>query len=58
MDQLPPQSPLPAGWVKALEAGRADVAAGCVTEIDTEALCDEIEAEARALARQIAARSA
>jgi hypothetical protein len=53
MDPAP--APLPLGWAEAIAQGEADLAAGRVVEIDTEALCREIEAEAEALERRIAA---
>jgi hypothetical protein len=58
MDQTPKPTTPPAGWAEALQSGRADVAAGRVYDVDTEALCAEIEAEADALEHQIAAPTA
>jgi hypothetical protein len=58
MDHAPRQARLPAGWSDALLRGEADLAAGRVHEIDTDALCREMDAEADALERQIAARHA
>jgi len=55
MDQPPIAPRLPPGWADDLAKGRADVAAGRVVMIDTEALCREIEAEAEELERGIAA---
>jgi hypothetical protein len=58
MDQAPAPAPLPEGWAESLARGEADLAAGLVHTIDTDALCREIEAEADALERQIAVRHA
>jgi hypothetical protein len=58
MDQEPTPAPLPEGWTGSVARGEADLAAGRVYTIDTDALCREIEAEADELERQIAARHA
>jgi len=50
--------PTPAAWAAALARGEADLAAGRVHTIDTDALCREIEAEAADIERKIAARHA
>lgn len=54
MDQAP--APLPDGWIESMARSEADLAAGRLRTIDTEALCREIEAEADAMERRIAAR--
>jgi len=58
MDQIPTAAPLPEGWADSIARGEADLAAGRIYAIDTDALCREIEAEADALERRIAARHA
>jgi hypothetical protein len=59
MDQAPnPPSALPEGWAASIARSEADLAAGRVTLIDTEALCREIEAEAADMERQIAGQPA
>jgi len=52
-----PEGP-PERWKSALARGEADLAAGRVYTIDMDALCREMEAEADALERKIAARHA
>jgi len=54
--QLPTAAPLPEAWAESIARGEADLAAGRVHVIDTDALCREIEAEADEMERRIAAR--
>jgi hypothetical protein len=59
MDQAPTTpADLPEGWTASLARGEADLAAGRVYTIDTDALCREIEVEAADMERQIAVRHA
>jgi hypothetical protein len=58
MDQIPTAARLPEGWADSIARGEADLAAGRIYAIDTDALCREIEAEADELERRIAARHA
>jgi hypothetical protein len=57
MDQAPAPHTAPQAWLDILQEAEADIAAGRVQEIDVDALCREIDAEADALeADQRAAR--
>jgi len=49
MDQPPTPRPAPQAWLDILEEAEADIAAGRVQEIDIDALCREIDAEADAM---------
>jgi hypothetical protein len=49
VDQAPTPRPAPPAWLDILEEAEADIAAGHVQEIDIDALCREIDAEADAL---------
>jgi hypothetical protein len=52
-DQAP--TLLPHDWIEAIARGEADLTAGRVIEIDTEALCREIADEAAMVERKIVA---
>jgi len=58
MSELASMTPLPEGWAESIARGEADLAAGRIFTIDIDALCREIEAEADAIERRIAARHA
>ena len=47
----------PQSWIDALEKGRADIAAGRVSDVDLETLCLELEAEADALEAHLRQKS-
>jgi hypothetical protein len=56
MTQLLAPEPFPEGWVESIARSEADLTAGRVHIIDTDALCREIEDEANTVERQIALR--
>jgi len=63
MDQIQPAAPLleatlPEEWAESIARGEADLVAGRVYVIDTDAQFREIEAEADEMERRIAARHA
>ncbi len=47
--QPAPTSGVPKAWIDALNEAEADIAAGRVVEVDIDALCREIDAEADAI---------
>ncbi len=47
--QPAPTPGVPKAWIDALDEAEADIAAGRVVEVDIDALCREIDAEADAI---------